>query len=130
MPARAARAKVETNEFAATFAQLRAILARHADKLKIVQDKPDYFYLDTVSPSYKGKPMGFAAVRIMKSYVSFHLLPLYWYPEMNKTVSKELALRRQGKACFNFKVPDKGLFKELQQLVDDGFERYRKNKLL
>ena len=130
MSAKLASAKVATNDFAETFRRLRAILARHADNLAIVRDTPDYFYLDTVSPSNQGKPMFFGAVRIMKNYVSFHFMPLYVCSEMNKRVSKELSGRRQGKACFNFKSPDEVLFKELEQLVDAGFERYRKEQFL
>src|SRR5664279_2290050 len=130
MSAKPATAKVATNEFAETFRRLRAILARHSGELAVVHDTPDYFYLDTVSPTNNGKPMFFGAVRIMKNYVSFHFMPLYVCSKMNERVSKELSGRRQGKACFNFKSPDDVLFKELEQLVDAGFERYRKEGFL
>jgi hypothetical protein len=130
MRAKPARAKATSNDFAETFRRLRAILARYADKLRTVHDTPDHFYLVTLSRSYEGKPMFFGAARIMKNYVSFHFMPLYVCPEMSKRLSKELSGRRQGKACFNFQSPDDLLFMELEQLVDAGFERYRKEKLL
>jgi len=130
MTAKPARAKATSDDFAETFRRLRAILARHAYELRTVHDTPNYFSLDTVSPSNKGKPMFFGAVRIMKNYVSFHFMPLYVFIEMNKRVSKELAGRRQGKACFNFTSPDDVLFKELERLVDAGVERYRKEQFL
>jgi hypothetical protein len=130
MSAKPASPRVTTNDFAETFRRLRAILARHSDKLAMVHDTPDFFYLDTVSSSNQGKPMFFGAVRIMKNYVSFHFMPLYVCSEMNKRVSKKLSKRRQGKACFNFNSPDDVLFKELEQLVDAGFERYRKKLFL
>jgi hypothetical protein len=36
----------------------------------------------------------------------------------------------QGKACFNFTTVDRELFQELSKLVDDGFQAFKRAKIL
>jgi hypothetical protein len=43
-------------------------------------------------------------VRKGKSYVSFHLIPVYMFPDLLKGLSPALEKRMQGKSCFNFKT--------------------------
>ena len=47
---------------------------------------------------------------------------LYASTVLGKTVSVELKRRMQGKSCFNFKVSDEDLFKEIESLTAHGFE--------
>jgi hypothetical protein len=56
-------------------------------------------------------------VRQGKNYVSFHLMGLYTFPEMLKSVSPALRRRMQGKSCFNFTHIDEELFAELERLT-------------
>jgi hypothetical protein len=56
-------------------------------------------------------------VRKGKNYVSFHLMALYVFPEMLKSVSPALLQRMQGKSCFNFTQIDEELFAELERLT-------------
>lgn len=65
----------------------------------------------------------FAAVRVGKAYVSFHLMPVYASSDLSKSISPELKKRMQGKSCFNFKAIDEKLFKELGKLTRAGFEK-------
>jgi len=126
MPAKAARKK-KPDDFSATFKALRAILEPYATgKMKVVQDKPDYYYLETAfSVMGRGSVM-FAAVRKGKAYVSYHLMPIYMNPALQSRVSPELQRRKQGKACFNFSQPDHKLFVELAELTRLGFEGFKK----
>ena len=107
-------------DFDAVFDRLRAILVPHAQTLKANHDKPDYYYLETKAPLYKGRPVFFAAVRKGKNYVSFHLMPVYAYPKMREGLSPGLRKRMQGKACFNFTTVDEELFEELRRLTAVG----------
>jgi hypothetical protein len=116
-------------DFDAVFARLRAILAPHAQTLVARHDRPDYYYLETKAPLYKGRPVFFAAVRKGKGYVSFHLMPVYAYPEMRKSLSPALRKRMQGKACFNFTAVDQELFEELRQLTAEGMEGFPQKML-
>jgi len=116
-------------DFDAVFARLRSILAPYAKTLVAKNDNPDYYYLETKAPLYKGRPVFFAAVRIGKGYVSFHLMPVYAYPEMRKGLSPALRKRMQGKACFNFTAVDEELFEELRRLTAKGAEGFPEKML-
>ena len=60
-----------------------------------------------------------------KQHVSYHLMPVYLWPELLTEVSDELRIRMQGKSCFNFKKLEPEVFDELSALTQRGFERYR-----
>jgi len=117
------------SDFDVVFARLRAILVPYARTLKAAHDKPDYYYLETQAPLYKGRPVFFAAVRIGKGYVSFHLMPVYAYPKLRESLSPALCKRMQGKACFNFTAVDEELFEELRQLTAAGMEGFPQKML-
>jgi hypothetical protein len=70
-------------------------------------------------PQHKGHPMWFGAVKLGKAYVSFHLMPLYMSPTLEKEVSPALKKRMQGKTCFKFKnVPDASLIADLKRVTE------------
>ena len=71
------------------------------------------------------KPLFFGAVNIKKSYVSYHHMPLYVFPELLDELSPELKKRMQGKSCFNFKHSDRVLCEELKEITKLGYEKYR-----
>lgn len=67
-------------------------------------------------------------VRVGKSYVSFHLMPVHAFPDLLKDISPELRKRMQGKSCFNFNRVDESLMRELDELTDRGIQRYAQMK--
>jgi hypothetical protein len=119
-----------SSDFQSTFESLEKILQRHAGNLFVKKDEPRQYYLETISPSWKCQRMFFAAAVINKSYVSFHLMPLYTSPELLKNISSGLKRRMQGKSCFNFTAPDAHLFNELEKLTQAGYEKYKSSKFL
>jgi hypothetical protein len=122
--------KTAFNNSEAIFTRLRDILQHHADKFSVNADRPDYYCLSIPwSPKFnKGFPI--AWVKVSKSYVSYHLMPVYMLPQLKKTISAELIRRMQGKSCFNFKVIDEYLFKEIENLTAHGFEECKKVGIL
>lgn len=104
------------------FEQLKSILKTYENKLVVVHDEPDYYYLGILADP---KCDYFGMVQIKKNYVSFHLMPVYSFPQLLENISDELKKRMQGKSCFNFKNEDKNLFTELEKLTQSGFEKYR-----
>ncbi len=74
----------------------------------------------------KSPVMPVAWVQVGKAYVSYHLMGIYMNPILQKTISKELKTRMQGKTCFNFKKIDETLFKELDQLTGQSITSFRK----
>ena len=112
------------------FERLRAILQLYAPHMVIVKEGPVGYYLDTVHTMKNKKPLFFAAATIGKSYVSYHLFPVYVCPELLEGMSDGLKARMQGKACFNFKKVDTALFEELAILTQVGCERLQSRELL
>ena len=74
----------------------------------------------------QSKEVWFGGARIGKRYVSYHLMPIYVFPDLLETISPELKQRMQGKSCFNFTRVDEQLFQELTKLTKHGYERYKK----
>lgn len=109
--------------FEAAFQGLRRILRPYDKKLRVIKDGPGGYMSESKSIRYLGKPLMFASVT-SKSYVSFHLFPVYMFPDLVKGISPELKKRMQGKTCWNFKKPEEPLFDELGQLVGASFRRF------
>lgn len=108
------------------FATLRAILSKHVGKLTVSDDTPTHYCLSGgLHPKHK-KPMPIAWVEIGKTYVSYHLMPVYGCPKLLDRYSPKLKARMQGKSCFNFKVSDPQLFSELDHLTGDAFAAFAK----
>lgn len=107
------------------FAALKPLLEAHAAALKITRDADGAFYLNTTHLMPNKQPLSFGGVEIKKNYVSFHLIPVYVFPDLLESVSPALKKRMQGKSCFNFKAVDAALFTELQALTAAGLARYR-----
>jgi hypothetical protein len=120
----------ENNDFQATFEKLKAILKPYEEKLHLVHDTDKSYYLDTNYVMTNKHRLFFAAVRVGKAYVSFHLMPVYACPDLLKELSPELRKRMQGKSCFNFKTVDQKLLKELSKLARDGFKKFTNAELL
>ena len=110
-------------EFALAFKGLRAILKPYDKKLRVAKDKPGDYMSESKSLRYQGKPVMFAGITT-KSYVSFHLFPVYMFPNLLDGISPELKKRMQGKTCWNFKKAEEPLFAELGKVVDASFRRF------
>jgi hypothetical protein len=121
---------VAASDFQGAFEGLRRILQPHAEKMFVKEDGPQGYYLETISASWKCQRMFFGAVRMGKSYVSFHLMPLYTSPELLRGMSPELKRHMQGKSCFNFTGRDTKLFGELARLTRAGYQKFKADKYL
>lgn len=111
-----------------TFDKLKTILNKYEAQLTLLHDKADNYYLNTPVTDTNKKAEFFGAVQIKKSYVAFHLMPVYYFPNLLDKISKDLKDRMQGKSCFNFKEIDDKLFKELSALTKISFEQYKSLK--
>jgi hypothetical protein len=107
------------------YAELRKIMAPYAAALCAKRDDEAELYVDTKHIQKNKKPLFFGAVQVKKSYVSFHLMPVYVKPELLESISPELKARMQGKSCFNFAASEPKLFKELAALTKASFSSYK-----
>jgi len=110
-------------EFALAVKGLRKILKPYDKKLRITNDTASAYMSESKSVTYLGKPVMFAAIK-SKSYVSFHLFPVYMFPALVEGISPELKKRMQGKTCWNFKKAEESLFTELGKVVDASLRRF------
>ena len=103
--------------FDSTFMSLSKVLRKHSSGISIKKDEPGNLYLELPPSTPKAKPKFFAAVQTKKSYVSYHLMPVYENPSLLDSISDALRRKMQGKSCFNFTSDDPALFKELDLLT-------------
>ena len=111
--------------FTDVYTQLVSIMRPFAAQLMCTRDDGQEFYLNTNHIMKNGKPLFFGAVQIRKNYVSYHLMPVYVFPDLLNGISPDLERRMQGKSCFNFKQANSALFDELAGLTARGLDRYR-----
>jgi hypothetical protein len=117
-------------DFQTIFDKLKPILANFAGDLVVKSDEPGNYYLDIpLSEKYK-KELFFGAVQVKKSYVSYHLMPVYMFPNLLDEVSADLKKRMQGKSCFNFTVTDEDTLGELARLTQRGFDKFKQENLI
>lgn len=110
----------------AVFSECRAVLAPYSSKLDAIRDDEAELYLDTRHRQKNGKALFFGAVQLKKSFVSYHLMPVYLNPALLDSISDELRQRMQGKSCFNFKAPEPALLKELATLTRTAWDDYQR----
>jgi hypothetical protein len=100
------------------FIELRERMLRASEGMNLARDEPGNVVLKTNwNEPGKTDPAWFGAVQLKKSYVSWHLMPLYALPSLRDGVPLVLAKRMQGKSCFNFKKMEPELFDALEQLT-------------
>jgi hypothetical protein len=111
----------KTATFEETFRTLRGVLQRFEKELLVQVDEPqDYQLASKTLTDRIGRPLFVAAVQVKKSYVSYHLMPVYAVPALRKGMSPTLKKRMQGKACFNFTTIESEQVKELAALTKAG----------
>ncbi len=116
--------------FEQVYQELREILKPYEAGLVVEYDTAQGYSLNTHYSEKWKKAIFFGAAVIKKNYVSFHLIPIYIYPDLLRDISPGLKARMQGKSCFNFKRSDPILFAELTALTQKSVERARQDALL
>ncbi len=116
---------MDESRFPDVFEQLKGILQPFQDDLLLKKDTDREYALDTPYSEKWKRELMFGAVQIQKRYVSFHLFPVYMFPDLLDGLSDGSRKRMQGKSCFNFTRVDPELYGELKELTARGFERLK-----
>jgi hypothetical protein len=90
----------------------------------------DFTLIGPPTDASRRREVWFGGVQTRKRYVSYHLMPVYVFPELLDDVSAELKKRMQGKSCFNFTRVDQRLFHELAQLTEKGYQLFVDARLI
>jgi hypothetical protein len=117
-------------DFSQVFQDLKAIMQPLEKDLVLEKDASDTYYLNVHFKREDGYQAAFGGVEVKKNYVSYHLMPVYEYPELLENLSPTLKKRMQGKSCFNFTKVDTETLQELETLTQKGFEAFKKAKLV
>lgn len=117
-------------DFADTFQRLRELLKPYEPETVLVTDAPDNYLLITRTPGANKQPIYFANVRLGKAYVSYHLIPVYLFPDLLDDLSPDLKKRMQGKSCFNFKTVNDAQLAALAELTKRCFDRFQREKIV
>jgi len=115
----------DTKIFKEIFQELKIIMHCYEKKLVCTDNEDNIYALYTKHMMKNKKPLYFGSVQINKAYVSYHLMPIYVFSELVDTLTPQLKKGMQGKSCFNFKLIDKELFKEIDLITAVGFEKYQ-----
>lgn len=107
---------------------LTALMRRAAPEMivKAAGDRGIHLLARWDNPRQPGQPMWFGGVQRMKTYVSYHLMPVYSHSSLAATIPPDLKKRMQGKSCFNFKAEDPALFEQLELLTRAAAAVYAK----
>jgi hypothetical protein len=114
-----------TKDFDALFVRLRDAMEPFGADLVVTRDAPGDYYVESGWIRDDGYHGFFGAVRTNKRYVSYHLMPVYAWPDLLDSVSPWLRGRMQGKSCFNFTSVEDDQLTELADLTRRGYERLR-----
>jgi len=113
-----------TNDLAEVYLRLRPILEPYMPEMVAMQDNERGLYLNTRSIMKNKQPLFFASIAINKNYVSFHVFPVYMYPDLLDKVG-DLMKRMQGKSCFNFRKLSEEQVAGMRALVEAGHKRLK-----
>ena len=118
-------------DFPAVQTRLRQIVEPYNGRgLQSKADAQNYLLTGPVTAASRGREVWFGGVQTKKNYVSFHLMPVYAFPELLQGISPALKKRMQGKSCFNFTQIDETLFAELADLAEKGYQRFKEEGLV
>lgn len=112
-------------DLSSVYTRLRDLMAHAAEGLEVTSDGDGSFGVDTGRRRADGYAYQFGSVRTGTRYVSYHLLPVYYWPDLLDDVDPLLRKRMQGKSCFNFTAVDEDLLAQLVTLTRRGVERLR-----
>lgn len=119
----------QTEEFLAIFEHLKEVLKEQESDLVVTVDDSESYSLDAPRAGAYKKPLFFGAAHIKKRYVSYHLMPVYIFPELLDNLSPGLRKRMQGKSCFNFRTLGDEQLRELRSLTEDCLARFKAEDL-
>lgn len=116
-----------SHKFEVVSDRLQAIVAKYEGRglrRNPADQDGDLTLVGPATHASRGRDVWFGGVQVRKRYVSYHLMPVYVFPDLLDGISEGLRKRMQGKSCFNFALIDERLFDELEQMTERGYRRF------
>jgi len=121
-------------DFPVVFQQLKNVIAVYAPPLIVKKETGKEYHLYSTKhielAGRKYDEIYFAGVIIHKQFVSFYFFPLYTHPHFFADIPTEFKKYLKGKSCFNIKKLDLEILNQVKQLLQKGFDLYKKTKLI
>lgn len=92
-------------EAESVFASLSGILRKHTAGMSLKVDEPGSLYVERLASAPGAKPAFFGAVQKKKSYVSYHLMPVYEHPALLSGGQRGVACTHAGEVLLQFRRP-------------------------
>ena len=116
----------------AIFAKVRTLVEKYNKDMDVRSDTPTNYGLygkKTVEAFNKEVDgMYFASAVINKNFIGFYFFPIYTHPQEFTQVPTELSKCLKGKSCFHIKVEDKLLMSQIDAILDQGYQLYKKHE--
>lgn len=114
--------------------KLISILKSHCPPLIINIETEDNFEVKGNTPTMQGRKkvdgIYFASVLIKPKDARLYFFPIYTNKEAFEQLPEKLRKCLKGKSCFHFKEIDSELEMALKDMIEQGIDVYKKNKLI
>jgi len=118
------------DELVLIFSRLKAILKKYEDFLKPKFDldsKYDLWSFKEVEiDGRKRKEVPFASIIIQSNFVGLYYMPIYTDAELKDLLKPELLKLLKGKSCFHVRKLDSELEKQIEEVLEMGYQLYRR----
>ena len=116
----------------AIFEKVRTLVEKYNRNMDVRSDTPTNYSLygkKTVEAFNKEVDgMYYASVVINKNFIGFYFFPIYTHPEEFAKIPAELQKCLKGKSCFHIKVKDELLMSQIDSILDQGYQLYKKHE--
>ncbi|HNW69397.1 MAG TPA: hypothetical protein PKI01_03270 [Bacteroidales bacterium] len=113
------------------FDKIKAMFQKYAPPLSVMMDSDERYDLyskkEVTLFGRAYKEIYFGSVILKPKYIGFYFMPVYVFPEMLTNVPETLKKLQTGKSCFHIKKYDETVFKNIEKLMKEGFEMYKKH---
>lgn len=124
---------METTVFPEIFERIKKQMLPYGKRMDVRADKPGNYQLYILNEfelaGRKFKECYFGGAVIKKTMVAFYFFPIYTHPK-SFTLPDAIKKNLKGKSCFNFKKIDEVQEKAIAQLLKEGADFYKKEKIL
>ncbi|HOY33027.1 MAG TPA: hypothetical protein PKW80_14200 [Bacteroidales bacterium] len=116
------------------YTRLKNMIQKYAPPLSVKTETNDRYELYTKkNVELNGKKYDeffFGSIILKSQYIGFYFMPIYIYPELLIDVPETLKKLQTGKSCFHIKKYEQSIFNAISDLIETGFDAYRKNNLI
>ena len=125
---------METKDFNEIMAELKKLLTRYNNELKVTKNSDKAYELTIDKPvSLAGRKydnLFFASCMLQKGHVGFYFFPVYTHPAAFPAIPDELKKTLKGKSCFNLKKWNDAIAAQVEDILQQGLELYKKEGLI